>query len=221
MNRPSFSALLSVIVLGAIVTVMVVSLLNLGSDRQQLSQVLASSINARNLATSCSQKALLYLGLGPKFNQSQSYQTRLTINASRDAMIRADYPDYNYGKSANLALSQSSALLLYFDLAQALPADAEVLSATVKLSAISDQSQSAVLSLHRILPANYDWPEGAKQGELAKAGVTWNYYDYRRSSPWAGGAGLISGVDYDAVAESVIEAPVKYHLPMDAQAQYR
>jgi hypothetical protein len=60
---------------------------------------------------------------------------------------------------------------------------------------------------HRILPANYDWVQGTGTGSGPQAGsVCHNYKAYDASSPtsWAGGAGMISGTDFDATPEDSV-----------------
>jgi len=207
--RPAFSALMSVIVMGAIMLLIGLSLLLLGGDSNQLVDTVSKRYSARNLAKACAEKAVAYIRHKEKMDANLTYQARILLEPKYDTMVYSTNPLYNYGASQSLGLSANSKLLFKFDLASNIPAGATILSGTLKLYSTTAQTNSGTIYAHRILPANAGWLEGTKSGTAAvSTEPNWSYKDYGSMIAWSSAGLNTSGTDYYAIPDAYQDLPL-------------
>ena len=124
-------------------------------------------------------------------------------------------PDANYGADDFLQLWEREAdvqnlrrSLIRFDLSS-IKLGTAISAVTLTLFTQGDHfgSHGVTNSLHLIDQRNRNWRQGTGlAGNLADA-ATWNYQDRSSRRPWAGGPGLIAGVDYHATAAATAATP--------------
>ena len=201
--KRAYSALMAVIIMGVVMLIVAVTLVTLGGDSNQLAGVMSNRYYAKNLAKACAEKALTFLRNKESLDASQNYKARIIIEPSDDAMISSVNPNLNYGASSAVTLSASSALLYRFDVAGAVPEGAVILSATMRLYALSESSGNETIRAYRILPANAAWLEGNNDGTASSFfDVNWSYLDYGSLTNWAGSPGMsTAATDYYAIPE--------------------
>lgn len=205
----SFTALMSVIVMGAVMLLIGLSLLVLGGDSNQLVDTVSNRYSARSLAKACAEKGVTYIRHKEKMDTSLTYKARILLEPQHDTMIYSSYPTYNYGQSTSLGLSTNSKLLFKFDIVGSLPAGSTILSGTLKLYSTTDQTNSGTIYAHRILPANAGWVEGNKSGTAAvSVEPVWGYKDYGNMISWVSAGLNTSGTDYYAIPDSVLAMPL-------------
>jgi|GEM_PF-1790733 len=206
----AYSALISVIIMGAVMLIVALSLVNLGGDSSRLSHTVSGRYFARNLAKACAEKGVTFIRNKEKSDTVQTYKARILIEPTYDTMLSSVNPTYNYGVSNNLGLYANSLLLYKFNLASNIPAGATILSATLKLYSSADQTNAGTIYAYKIMPANAGWVEGTHGGAAAvSVEPNWQYKDYINMTSWTGGQGLASsGIAYYAVAESSLTMPI-------------
>jgi hypothetical protein len=220
--KRAYSALMAVIIMGAVMMIVALTLVTLGGDSAELSVTIADRYYARNLARACSEKALRYLRNQEDLDEIENYQARIQLWPSDDTMIWSGQSGFSYGASTNLALHSNSALLYRFNVASSTPAGAEIQSAKLRLYATADQNSEEEIRAYRILAANGAWLEGNNNGTPTTFfEANWNWLDYGSLSPWAGGAGMNdAGTDYYAIPEATLSlaavSSTAYELNLNA-----
>ena len=195
--KRAYSALMAVIIMGVVMLIVAVTLVTLGGDSNQLAGVMSNRYYAKNLAKACAEKALTFLRNKESLDASQNYKARIIIEPSDDAMISSVNPNLNYGASSAVTLSASSALLYRFDVAGAVPEGAVILSATMRIYALSESSGNETIRAYAA------WLEGNNDGTASSFfDVNWSYLDYGSLTNWAGSPGMsTAATDYYAIPE--------------------
>jgi hypothetical protein len=202
--KRAYSALMAVIIMGAVMMIVALTLVNLGGDASELGVIMSNRYYVRNLARACSEKSLRYLRNQEDLDEVESYQARVMMMPSDDTMIWSGQPGWSYGSAPTLALYSGSALLYRFDVAGNLPASSTIDEAKLRLYSVGDQAQEAAIRAYKILPANGAWLEGNNNGTPTTFfEANWNWLDYGSLTAWAGSAGMgTAGTDYYAIPEA-------------------
>lgn len=145
-----------------------------------------------------------------------------------DTYLFKGEPAWNYGTTGWFTAGGWSAPdahpnkgLIKFDLS-AIPAGATILSATLRLGCVLEQSTTDyAVAVHRSL---VQWYEGNSAGAVPGAGVnasTWNYRNANGSVAWTGGQGGAAGIEYAAGATDTrtITGTAFYNFTVTADVQ--
>ena len=138
-----------------------------------------------------------------------SYADTINITSSADAGLFENNPDNNLGgmdfvTAGTIASGLKSRALFKFDVAEVLPANATVTSASVTFNVPFARGAGRTFQLHRVLA---DWGEGSGAGMGAGLGaaaaadeVTWNSR-FHGSETWTS-PGAEAGTDYASTASA-------------------
>jgi len=127
----------------------------------------------------------------------------VALSPAADTFVRENLADSHYETATNITVRTGAGIdysgLLLFDLS-GVPAGATIISATLRLTCVTQNANASNINIHRILAANNGWV----------AACNWNYADGTGASQrWAGDAGgdggadagcSVVGTDYNAAA---------------------